>query len=105
MSAEELRGASQTSNDVLASMQQDGKNVQWVESYVTDDAITVSISRPTPRPCANTPGRPGFPPTAWIRFAPPSVPVRPSRSRTAESLSAPPQQQAELLARPAILAV
>lgn len=39
MSAEELRGASQTSNDVLASMQKDGKNVQWVESYVTDDAI------------------------------------------------------------------
>ncbi|MBC7645929.1 DUF4242 domain-containing protein (plasmid) [Deinococcus radiomollis] len=39
MSAEELRGASQTSNEVLANMQKDGKNVQWVESYVTDDAI------------------------------------------------------------------
>ncbi|MFB9990919.1 DUF4242 domain-containing protein [Deinococcus oregonensis] len=39
LSSEELRGASQTSNQVLASMQQDGKNVQWVESYVTDNAI------------------------------------------------------------------
>ena len=39
LSSEELRGASQTSNSVLASMQKDGKNVQWLESYVTDDAI------------------------------------------------------------------
>jgi hypothetical protein len=39
VSAEELRGASQTSNEVLANMQKDGKNVQWVESYVTDDSL------------------------------------------------------------------
>jgi len=39
MTPDELQGASRTSNDVLASMQKDGKNVQWVESYVTDDAI------------------------------------------------------------------
>lgn len=39
LSSEDLRGASRTSNDVLADMQRDGKNVQWVESYVTDDAI------------------------------------------------------------------
>jgi hypothetical protein len=39
LNSEELRGASQTSNKVLESMQRDGKNVQWVESYVTDDAI------------------------------------------------------------------
>lgn len=39
LNSEELRGAAQTSNQVLQHMQQDGKNVQWVESYVTDDAI------------------------------------------------------------------
>ncbi|ULH16032.1 DUF4242 domain-containing protein [Deinococcus sp. KNUC1210] len=39
MSAQELQGASAVSNGVLAAMQKDGKNVQWVESYVTDDAI------------------------------------------------------------------
>ena len=39
MSSDELKGASQTSNQVLSAMQKDGKNVQWVESYVTDDAI------------------------------------------------------------------
>lgn len=39
MSAGELRGASQTSNNVLSSVQKDGKNLQWVVSYVVDDAI------------------------------------------------------------------
>ncbi|WP_407568890.1 DUF4242 domain-containing protein [Deinococcus altitudinis] len=39
MSAEDLKVASQTSNEVLATMQKDGRNVQWLESYVTDDAI------------------------------------------------------------------
>ncbi|GGQ93004.1 DUF4242 domain-containing protein [Deinococcus ruber] len=39
MSAQDLQGASAVSNSVLAAMQKDGKNVQWVESYVTDDAI------------------------------------------------------------------
>ena len=39
MSSDELKGASQTSNQVLSDMQKDGKNVQWVESYVTDDKI------------------------------------------------------------------
>jgi Protein of unknown function (DUF4242) len=39
LSSKELRGASQTSNSVLTAMQKDGQNVQWVESFVTDDAI------------------------------------------------------------------
>ncbi len=39
MSSEDLKGASQTSNAVLAAMQKDGQNVQWLESYVTDNAI------------------------------------------------------------------
>lgn len=36
LSAEELRGASQNSNDVLAEM---GPDIQWVESFVTGDKI------------------------------------------------------------------
>lgn len=39
LSQDELRGIAGKSNGVLSTMQQDGKNVQWVESYVTDDAI------------------------------------------------------------------
>jgi hypothetical protein len=36
LSSEELRGASQNSNGVLAEM---GPQIQWVESYVTGDKI------------------------------------------------------------------
>ncbi len=39
LGSDELKGIAQTSNGVLADMQPNGKNVQWVESYVTDDAI------------------------------------------------------------------
>lgn len=39
MGPDDLRKAAQSSNGVLADMQRDGKNVQWVHSYVTDDAI------------------------------------------------------------------
>jgi len=35
LSAEELRAASETSNEVLAGM----KDIQWVHSYVTDDKL------------------------------------------------------------------
>jgi hypothetical protein len=37
LSAEEIKGISQKSNEVLAGM---GGRAHWVESYVTDDAIT-----------------------------------------------------------------
>ncbi len=36
LSSEELRGASQNSNGVLAEM---GPQIQWVESYITGDKI------------------------------------------------------------------
>ncbi|HUG13817.1 MAG TPA: DUF4242 domain-containing protein [Thermomicrobiales bacterium] len=36
---ETLRAISQKSNGVLADMRGAGKNIQWVQSYVTDDAI------------------------------------------------------------------
>ncbi len=36
---EALRGASQKSNSVLASMKKDGKNIQWEHSYVTGNKI------------------------------------------------------------------
>jgi len=39
LGSEEMKGIAQKSNSVLADMQRNGKNVQWVESYVTDDAI------------------------------------------------------------------
>ena len=36
-SNEELREAATTSNSVLAQMQAEDKNIQWVHSYVTGD--------------------------------------------------------------------
>jgi hypothetical protein len=39
LSPEELWTISQQSNSVLREMTQDGKQVQWVHSYVVDDAI------------------------------------------------------------------
>lgn len=36
LSSDELRGISQTSNGVLATM---GGRAQWVQSYVTDDKV------------------------------------------------------------------
>ena len=43
MSAEELRGISQTSCDVLNDM---GPKIQWVESQVTDDKIYCTYIAP-----------------------------------------------------------
>ncbi len=45
-SAEDLKGASQTSCGVLRDL---GPEIQWVHSYVTDDKIYASIVRPTKR--------------------------------------------------------
>jgi len=39
MSADELCAVSQKSNSVLKGLTGEGKSVQWVESYVSDDAI------------------------------------------------------------------
>ena len=39
MDAATLRAISQKSNGVLADLRGSGKSVQWVHSYVTDDAI------------------------------------------------------------------
>jgi hypothetical protein len=39
LSPEELRGIAQKSNGVLRDLTQEGKDVQWLPSYVTDDTI------------------------------------------------------------------
>ncbi|MGH2534206.1 MAG: DUF4242 domain-containing protein [Thermomicrobiales bacterium] len=39
MSLEELRATAATSNDVVHDMQRDGTPIQWVQGFVTDDAI------------------------------------------------------------------
>jgi len=35
----ELKDISKKSNEVLEDMRREGKNIQWVQSYVTDHAI------------------------------------------------------------------
>ncbi|CAN5731484.1 hypothetical protein BH23CHL2_BH23CHL2_04380 [soil metagenome] len=39
LTQEELQAISQKSNSVLGDLTSDGNSIQWVQSYVTDDAI------------------------------------------------------------------
>ena len=40
LSAEELQGIAERSNGVLRELNHSGKDIQWLQSYVTDDGIT-----------------------------------------------------------------
>lgn len=48
MDAATLKAISQKSNGVLADLNGSGKQVQWVESYVTDNAIHCVYLAPNP---------------------------------------------------------
>jgi hypothetical protein len=64
LTTEDLRGASQTSCGVLREM---GPQIQWLESYVTDDKLTASTSRRTRRRCGSMRSEADFRPTRWRR--------------------------------------
>lgn len=61
LTAEQIRGISQTSNDVLASM---AGRAQWVQSFVTDDAITCVYIAESPEAVREHAAAGGFPVTA-----------------------------------------
>lgn len=58
MSPEELQGVSQTSCDVLRDM---GTEIQWIESYVTDDKIYCVYIAPDAGMIREHADRGGFP--------------------------------------------
>jgi hypothetical protein len=60
LSADELHGISRKSNEVLAGM---GGRAHWVESYVTDDAITCVYIADSPEAVREHASAGGFPAT------------------------------------------
>jgi len=67
LTAEELKVISQKSCGVLKQL---GSEIPWLESYVTDDKIYASTSRPARILSASTRSREGFPPTAFRASGP-----------------------------------
>jgi hypothetical protein len=61
---EELQAISQKSCGVLTNM---GPQIQWVESFVTQDKIYCVYIAPMRKWCVNTPARAGFPPTKSLK--------------------------------------
>lgn len=60
LSAEELHGIAQKSNDVLSTM---AGRAHWVQSYVTDDAITCVYIADSPEAVREHAAAGGFPVT------------------------------------------
>lgn len=58
LTAEQLRGISQTSNNVLSTM---AGRAQWVQSYVTDNAITCVYIAESPEAVREHAEAGGFP--------------------------------------------
>lgn len=65
LSSEELQGISQTSCGVLMEL---GPQIQWVQSYVTDDRSTACTSPQTKRLFASMPKWEVFRRTPFRRF-------------------------------------
>ena len=61
LTAEQLKGISATSNDVLQQMRGEGKNIQWIQSYVTDNAINCVYVAADPALVQEHAQRGGFP--------------------------------------------
>lgn len=61
LSAEEIQAISQKSNDVLSTM---AGRAQWVQSYVTDDAITCVYIAESPEAVREHAAAGGFPVTS-----------------------------------------
>ena len=63
---EELKAISQKSCGVLQSM---GPQIQWVQSFVTDDKIYCVYVAPDEAAVERTRRGADFPPTAWLESA------------------------------------
>jgi Protein of unknown function (DUF4242) len=64
LTSEELQGISQKSCGVLKKL---GPQIQWLESYVTDDKVYCVYIAPDEATVANMPGREVFPRTVSLR--------------------------------------
>jgi len=69
LSSNELKAISQKSCGVLHDMNSSGKDVQWVHSYVTDDAIFCVYNAPNEKAVKEHATKGGFPANSIKRVA------------------------------------
>jgi len=69
LSSNELKAISQKSCGVLHDMNSSGKDVQWVHSYVTDDAIYCVYNAPDEKAVKEHATKGGFPANSIKRVA------------------------------------
>lgn len=69
LSSEDLRAISAKSNEVLAEVQREGKQVRWEQSYVSGDAIHCLYEASDPAVIQEHARRGGFPCEAVMEVA------------------------------------
>jgi len=69
LSSDELKGISQKSCSVISGMNRDGKDVQWVQSYVTNDKIYCVYNAPNEKAVKEHANKGGFPANSIMKVA------------------------------------
>ena len=69
LSSDELKGISQKSCSVISGMNREGKDVQWVQSYVTNDKIYCVYNAPNEKAVKEHANKGGFPANSIMQVA------------------------------------
>lgn len=69
LSSDELKAISQKSCGVIHDMNSAGKDVQWVQSYVTDDKIYCVYNAPDAKAVKEHANKGGFPANSVMKVA------------------------------------
>jgi hypothetical protein len=69
LSSDELKAISQKSCGVISGMNRDGKDVQWVQSYVTGDKIYCVYNAPNEKAVKEHATKGGFPANSVMKVA------------------------------------
>jgi Protein of unknown function (DUF4242) len=69
LSSDELKAISQKSCGVISGMNRDGKDVQWVQSYVTGDKIYCVYNAPNEKAVKEHATKGGFPANSIMKVA------------------------------------
>jgi Protein of unknown function (DUF4242) len=69
LSSDELKGIAQKSCSVISGMNRDGKDVQWVQSYVTGEKIFCVYNAPNEKAVKEHANKGGFPANSIMQVA------------------------------------
>jgi hypothetical protein len=69
LSSDELKGISQKSCGVITGMNREGKDVQWVQSFVTGDKIYCVYNAPNEKAVKEHANKGGFPANSIMQVA------------------------------------